>query len=56
MFLLARPALDPFNYSIVLQGGEKGYAAVMEGNMNLFDPGAPPEGYTDGKFGGRIVE
>uniref|UniRef100_A0A0D2XT17 Uncharacterized protein n=1 Tax=Fusarium oxysporum (strain Fo5176) TaxID=660025 RepID=A0A0D2XT17_FUSOF len=49
IFLLARPALDPFHYSLVLQGGKKGYAAIVEGTMNLFEPDAPPEGYVDGR-------
>ena len=49
MFLLARPGLDPFKYSLVLQGGKEGYAAVVEGTMNLFEPDAPPGGYLDGK-------
>lgn len=56
MFLLARPLLDPFSYSLVLQGGEKGYAAVAQGSMNLFEPDAPPAGYTDGKMLEKIVD
>ncbi|KUL83281.1 hypothetical protein ZTR_09152 [Talaromyces verruculosus] len=55
MFLLARPLLDSFGYSLVLQGGEKGYAAVVQGNMNLFEPDAPPEGYTDGMLAAYLI-
>ncbi|RBQ72874.1 hypothetical protein FVER14953_20555 [Fusarium verticillioides] len=55
MFLLARPALDPFKYSLVVQGGEKGYAAVVDGNMNLFVPNSAPEGYVDGLLAAYLV-
>lgn len=55
MFLLARPALDPFKYSLAVQGGEKGYAAVVDGTMNLFVPNSPPQGYIDSKSCEPIV-
>ncbi|KAJ9419518.1 hypothetical protein FOXG_07119 [Fusarium oxysporum f. sp. lycopersici 4287] len=55
IFLLARPALDPFHYSLVLQGGKKGYAAIVEGTMNLFEPDAPPEGYVDGLLAAYLI-
>ncbi|KAF5554615.1 metallo-beta-lactamase superfamily [Fusarium mexicanum] len=55
MFLLARPALDPFKYSLAVQGGDKGYAAVVDGTMNLFVPNSPPQGYIDGLLAAYLI-
>ncbi|RMI95824.1 hypothetical protein CDV36_016379 [Fusarium kuroshium] len=44
----ARPLLEPFNFSLVIQGGSEGFAAVVAGSYNLLAPGAPPSGYRDG--------
>ncbi|KAH7159271.1 hypothetical protein DER46DRAFT_508618 [Fusarium sp. MPI-SDFR-AT-0072] len=55
MFLLARPGLDPFKYSLVVQGGKEGYAAVVEGTINLFEPDAPPGGYLDGLLAAYLI-
>ncbi|KAF5236593.1 hypothetical protein FANTH_11204 [Fusarium anthophilum] len=55
MFLLARPFLDPFKYSLVVQSGDKGYAAVVDGTMNLFVPNSPPQGYIDGLLAAYLI-
>lgn len=36
-------------YSLVVEGGDSGFAANVQGSYNLFDPNAPPSGYLDGK-------
>ncbi|KAH8654373.1 hypothetical protein BGZ61DRAFT_373521, partial [Ilyonectria robusta] len=48
VWAFARPLLEPFDFSLVVRGGEEGFAAVVEGSYNLYAPGAPPSGYTDG--------
>ncbi|RKK33620.1 hypothetical protein BFJ68_g1372 [Fusarium oxysporum] len=47
-WVFARPSLQPMNYSLLVQGGEDGYAAVVSGSYNIFDPDAPLSGYLDG--------
>ena len=36
------------DYSVVVQGGDDAFAAVVSGSYSLFDPTAAPEGYLDG--------
>lgn len=47
-FTFGRANLQPMDYSMVVQGGEKGFAAVVRGSYNLYNPGGEPTGYTDG--------
>ncbi|RSL96332.1 hypothetical protein CDV31_013510 [Fusarium ambrosium] len=44
----ARANLEPMEYSLVIQGGELGFAANVAGSYSVFDPTAPPSGYQDG--------
>jgi hypothetical protein len=37
------------DYSVVVQDGDYGFAAVTRGSYSLFDPAGTPEGYLDGK-------
>lgn len=46
--MFARPELEPMDYSVVVQGGDDAFAAVVRGSYALFDPTAAPEGYLDG--------
>jgi hypothetical protein len=45
----ARPTLQPINFSLLVHGGDDGFAAVVNGSFSLFAPGAPPSGYVDGE-------
>ncbi|KAF5018931.1 hypothetical protein F66182_9073 [Fusarium sp. NRRL 66182] len=40
----ARPDLQPMEYSLVVQGGDDGFAAVVEGSYSIIDPNAEPAG------------
>ncbi|KAH6952441.1 hypothetical protein BKA56DRAFT_663714 [Ilyonectria sp. MPI-CAGE-AT-0026] len=54
-YYFARPRLDPIEYSLVVQGGEKGFAATVEGSSILFAPTAPPSGYADGLLASFLI-
>ncbi|KAF5264657.1 hypothetical protein FOXYS1_4556 [Fusarium oxysporum] len=54
-WVFARPSLQPMNYSLLVQGGEDGYAAVVSGSYNIFDPDAPLSGYLDGLLSGYLL-
>ncbi|UPK92077.1 hypothetical protein LCI18_003012 [Fusarium solani-melongenae] len=54
-YYFARPRLDPIEYSIVVQGGERGFAATVEGSSVLFAPTAPPSGYADGLLASFLI-
>ncbi|KAH7402739.1 hypothetical protein BKA66DRAFT_564639 [Pyrenochaeta sp. MPI-SDFR-AT-0127] len=47
-FTFGRANLQPMDYSMVVKGGDKGFAAVVRGSYNLYNPGGEPTGYTDG--------
>ncbi|KAH9873442.1 hypothetical protein IAQ61_004065 [Plenodomus lingam] len=48
LMAFARPNLEPMDYSIVVRGGNNGFAAVVNGSYSVFAPTAPPEGLLDG--------
>ncbi|KAL2681191.1 hypothetical protein Neosp_008798 [[Neocosmospora] mangrovei] len=54
-YYFARPRLDPIDYSLVVQGGENGFAANVEGSSVLFAPTAPPSGYADGLLASFLI-
>ncbi|PVH69972.1 hypothetical protein DL98DRAFT_621263 [Cadophora sp. DSE1049] len=47
-WLFARPNFDPVNFTMVLQGGSEGFAALIGGSNNIWAPDLPPLGYLDG--------
>ncbi|CAN9426199.1 unnamed protein product [Alternaria alternata] len=47
-FTFGRADLQPMDYSMVVQGGHDGFAAVVRGSYNIYDPSGGPTGYTDG--------
>ena len=53
--MFARPELEPMDYSVVVQGGDDGSAAVVRGSFALFDPTAAPEGYLDGTTASKTL-
>ncbi|KAF5026951.1 hypothetical protein F66182_981 [Fusarium sp. NRRL 66182] len=54
-FLFGRPNLEPMDFSMVVQDGDDGFAAVVEGSDLLFAPGAPPGGYKDGYLAALLI-
>ncbi|KAJ4162938.1 hypothetical protein NW754_014359 [Fusarium falciforme] len=54
-YYFARPRLDPIEYSLVVQGGENGFAATVEGSSALFAPTALPSGYADGLLASFLI-
>ncbi|KAI4681600.1 hypothetical protein J4E81_009960 [Alternaria sp. BMP 2799] len=55
LWMFARPELEPMDYSVVVQGGDDGFAAVVRGSYALFDPTAAPEGYLDGYLAAYMI-
>ena len=55
LWMFARQELDPMDYSVVIQGGDDAFAAVVMGSYSLFDPTAAPEGYLDGTTASKIL-
>ncbi|EXL66704.1 hypothetical protein FOPG_17141 [Fusarium oxysporum f. sp. conglutinans race 2 54008] len=51
----ARPTLQPINFSLLVHGGDDGFAAVVNGSFSLFAPGAPPSGYVDGLLAAYLI-
>ncbi|KAL6405068.1 hypothetical protein AUP68_11911 [Ilyonectria robusta] len=43
----ASPALDPFNFSLVVQSGDDGFACYVHGNNQIWLPPDLASGYTD---------
>lgn len=37
------------DFSLVVTGGETGFAAVVRGSYDLYNPTGDPQGYLDGK-------
>ncbi|KAK6216994.1 hypothetical protein QIS74_07108 [Colletotrichum tabaci] len=52
----SRPNLDHVGFTIIIQGGDDGFAAVTEGNRNMFDPSAGPQGYVDGVLAAYLIK
>lgn len=46
-FNFARPGLEPTNMSLVVHGGEDGYACYNQGNEHIFSDANTVFGYTD---------
>ncbi|CAN9433575.1 unnamed protein product [Alternaria alternata] len=55
LWVFARPALEPMDYSVVVQDGEDGSAAVIRGSYSLFEPSGAPEGYLDGYLAAYMI-
>ncbi|KAI4923034.1 uncharacterized protein J4E92_007785 [Alternaria infectoria] len=55
LWMFARPELEPMDYSVVVQGGDDAFAAVVRGSYALFDPTAAPEGYLDGYLAAYMI-
>ncbi|KAH6866456.1 hypothetical protein BKA58DRAFT_412605 [Alternaria rosae] len=55
LWMFARPELDPMDYSVVVQGGDDAFTAVVRGSYSLFDPTATPEGYLDVTTASKIL-
>ncbi|KAH6952529.1 hypothetical protein BKA56DRAFT_504985 [Ilyonectria sp. MPI-CAGE-AT-0026] len=51
----ARPTLQPVDFSLVVHGGDDGFAAVVNGSFSMFAPDAPPSGYTDGFLAAYLI-
>lgn len=43
----ASPALEPFNFSLVVQSGDDGFACYVHGNNQIWLPPDLASGYTD---------
>lgn len=44
------PKLDPFDFSLVVRGGDDGFACYVKGNNQIWLPTDLASGYTDGEF------
>ncbi|EEY19618.1 conserved hypothetical protein [Verticillium alfalfae VaMs.102] len=51
----ARAALQPMDFTLVVHGGNQGFASVVEGSASLFAPGAPASGFTDGLLASYLI-
>ncbi|KAH7384600.1 hypothetical protein BKA66DRAFT_462501 [Pyrenochaeta sp. MPI-SDFR-AT-0127] len=54
-WLFARPNLEPVDYSLVLEGGNEGFAAIVEGSYSIWLPETPPQGYLDGLLTAFVI-
>ncbi|KAL7935120.1 hypothetical protein V8C35DRAFT_279576 [Trichoderma chlorosporum] len=51
----ARPSLDPFDFSLVVRGGNDGYACFVRGNNQVWLPSNATSGYTDSALAEYLV-
>ncbi|KPM43977.1 hypothetical protein AK830_g2647 [Neonectria ditissima] len=49
------PTLDPFDFSLVVQGGDDGFACYLRGNNQIWLPSDLPSGYTDAALAEYMV-
>ncbi|KAH7141949.1 hypothetical protein EDB81DRAFT_899393 [Dactylonectria macrodidyma] len=50
-----RASLEPMDFSLLIEGGDEGFAAVVEGSYNLYNPGGEPAGYVDGLLASYLI-
>ncbi|KAM0321460.1 hypothetical protein ACHAQA_010107 [Verticillium albo-atrum] len=43
------------DFTLVVHGGDEGFAAVVDGSSSLFAPGAPASGFTDGLLASYLI-
>jgi hypothetical protein len=48
-WIFASPFAGPRSFSLVVRGGDDGYACYTEGNNNIIFPATATQGYVDGK-------
>ncbi|KAF5026944.1 hypothetical protein F66182_974 [Fusarium sp. NRRL 66182] len=53
-FSFGRASLDPMDFSLLIEGGDDGFAAVVQGSYDMYNPGGEPSGYTDGRTLGQL--
>ena len=53
-FTFGRADLSPMDYSMIVKGGKEGFASVVRGSYNIYDPSGEPTGYTDGAYSALI--
>ncbi|KAH6949729.1 hypothetical protein BKA56DRAFT_738823 [Ilyonectria sp. MPI-CAGE-AT-0026] len=46
IWTFARASLEPMDFSLLVDGGDEGFAAV-EGSYDVYNPGGEPTGYVD---------
>ncbi|KAH7124881.1 hypothetical protein B0J13DRAFT_598944 [Dactylonectria estremocensis] len=51
----ARPLLEDVVYSMVVHGGKKGFAAIVEGSYSIWLPDAPSQGNLDGLLAAFLI-
>ncbi|KAL5583885.1 hypothetical protein FOVSG1_015236 [Fusarium oxysporum f. sp. vasinfectum] len=55
IWTFARPDLKPMEYSFVIEGGDNGFAAVVEGSYSVIDPDGEASGYVDGLLASYLI-
>ncbi|KAL0930640.1 metallo-beta-lactamase superfamily protein [Colletotrichum truncatum] len=50
-----RANLAPMDFSLLVEGGDDGFAAVVRGSYDLYSPGGQPQGYLDGLLSSYLI-
>ncbi|KAH9225404.1 hypothetical protein K456DRAFT_1731948 [Colletotrichum gloeosporioides 23] len=50
-----RANLSPMDFSLIVNGGETGFAAVVKGSYDLYNPTGDPQGYLDGLLASYLI-
>ncbi|KAJ0368465.1 hypothetical protein COL26b_010884 [Colletotrichum chrysophilum] len=50
-----RANLSPMDFSLIVNGGETGFAAVVRGSYDLYNPTGDPQGYLDGLLASYLI-